>query len=348
MNRDIQVLRCIAIIFVVFVHVGMIIPENFQQLYKKVDSIFHTNMGVELFFVIAGYFLSHSLSKYQVPDRKNGFEKILIFSKNIFKRLFLPVYFWAAIPMVMALLTRNTDLWYSPDVMIQKFLSTVAWMRDFSEAVSQNSFGYFWAVSLEMQTFLIFAAVYILAGKRIAVALSVVICFIMTLYRPGGEQFWWFRFDPVLFGVIAHYVLHDSIGLNRIKELTKCSKVNKAFISSLLILCLGATYNSLKPLTHFVSTSGSLISCVMLMLAVSENSFYTFLPSAINKVTTFIGDRSFSLFCCHIPSWLLVRQLFEGLQINEDYLFLAQVAGMIIFTELTFKLLEIKPNKRVF
>ena len=57
-NDDIQVLRCIAIIFVMLVHSIIIIPQDYSHFYFSIKKAFNTGSGVDLFFVMAGFFLS--------------------------------------------------------------------------------------------------------------------------------------------------------------------------------------------------------------------------------------------------------------------------------------------------
>ena len=64
MIKEIQGLRAIAILFVIFVHLPVLLPTEYFVYWHRLNDSFVTITGVELFFVIAGYFLIYSFVNF--------------------------------------------------------------------------------------------------------------------------------------------------------------------------------------------------------------------------------------------------------------------------------------------
>lgn len=97
MIKEIQGLRAIAIIMVLVVHGLAIVPPSWQDYVIKLQRLFFTSTGVEIFFVLAGYFLIYSLERFFKESAEKGMSKaevLLIFLVKKFKRLAPNVYFW--------------------------------------------------------------------------------------------------------------------------------------------------------------------------------------------------------------------------------------------------------------
>ena len=340
MLKDIQALRFFAILFVVFLHLPIILPNN--HTYNELRSFTNTDSGVELFFVIAGYFLSLTLDKSSnhiksTPDKVVYLIKTYI--KKI-KRLSPPVYFWIAIPMLFSLITKNSELWLPYNLMMEKFFASFVWLRNFEEIGTEGNFGYMWALSLEMQFFIIYPLVYFTLGRKKTIITSVVICVIMMFYRPGGGPAWMFRFDPLLYGTLLYYIV-SSIDLTKLSlQEINLSPLNKSAIGLMMIISLAVVPQALIHLWTFRFSAAAMISTVCVFLAVMNTGFFTSFPSILNKIFSYIGGRSFSLFCCHIPVWFMIFQLTHGHNISDLSRIILQIFSMFIATELTYQILE--------
>lgn len=89
--------------------------------------------------------------------------------------------------------------------MIRKFLATIIWFRNFEDVYWPSHFGYFCALLLEFQFYVIFTIIYFGLGKKKTLYLSIVICIIIMFYRPGvGTDNWRFRFNSMLYGIILY------------------------------------------------------------------------------------------------------------------------------------------------
>ena len=106
MIKEIQGLRAIAILFVIFVHLPVLLPPEYFIYWDTLNRSFVTITGVELFFVIAGYFLIYSLDKIYTFN----IESLIDFILKKFKRLAPAAYFWVTVALLFSLFTNNVNL----------------------------------------------------------------------------------------------------------------------------------------------------------------------------------------------------------------------------------------------
>ncbi len=344
--KDVQGLRCIAILMVIFFHFFLILTPKYFVYYKKIGTVLSTQSGVDLLFVIAGYFLMVSLSK--IENNENRVEVIISFILKKFKRLAPVAYFWIGITLFFCLISNNVELWHTKSIMIRKFFATIIGFRNFEDVYWPSQFGYFWAVSLEFQFFIIFTIIYFYLGKKKTLYLSIFICLIMLFYRPGvGNVIWCFRFDPMLYGVILYYLLENT-KLEFIHKKFKVNKLSTLLVGGGLILSLSTIYVTFAGYTHMNISLCALISFIMLLLALSNNNYFYIKIFGINKIIDWIGSRSYSLYCCHIVSWYIVKQIYVwlGIQWNKNG-FIYCIIFMIFSAEFSYKYIEnILVNKK--
>ena len=70
-NNNIEILRAIAIIFVLIAHFIIIIPDELREKYLFFLKFINAETGVDLFFVISGYLMGVTfLAKTQSAELK--------------------------------------------------------------------------------------------------------------------------------------------------------------------------------------------------------------------------------------------------------------------------------------
>lgn len=85
MIKEIQGLRAIAILMVLFIHIEAIGLNHIQQeFFNRSKAVFFTSTGVEIFFVLAGFFMMNTLDKFK---NDNNYLNIVQFIFSKFKRL---------------------------------------------------------------------------------------------------------------------------------------------------------------------------------------------------------------------------------------------------------------------
>lgn len=175
-----------------------------HPLANKIGSYFYLAVSVEIFFVIAGYFLAVRL----INNSSWGSYDLVLYIKKRMNRLIPVVFVWCLIPLVLSCMHIHS-VWLSPEIMWRKFISGITMLRNFEEMSGNTGFGYFWAVSLEFQFFLVFLMLFYLLKAKIMFYLSLALLVPLPIYR--NEIFlegnpWMFRIDGLLWGYVLAYV----------------------------------------------------------------------------------------------------------------------------------------------
>lgn len=344
MIKGIQGLRAIAILMVLFIHILGVLPQEYHHHIYDIQNIFFTSTGVEIFFVISGYLLMHSLNKFNSEKEGNCVQFAIEFVIKKFKRLAPPVYFWSFIALLFSLLSLflnniDTNLWQAPIIAIKKFFSTLLWLRNFTEALEPHWLGIFWAVSLEFQVFSVVAIIYFILGRSYVVFLSIFFIVLMMFYRFGGEAAWLFRFDPILYGVLLYEII-KKLGENKLSSYLPNKKYLNMYTISFILL-LGSTLKVFENYPNFSISISALVASLMMIFAISGNGYFYSDIKPINFIIEWLASRSYSLYCCHIVTWFLVKQYYILMDIVYDELgFFISIALMIFFTELSYRYVE--------
>ncbi|ABR74194.1 acyltransferase [Actinobacillus succinogenes] len=342
MIKEVQGLRFWAILMVIFVHSPIIIPTEYSGVKNAIWKVFHTSTGVELFFVLAGYFMISSLEKLNIDatEKKISTKLIIEFIVKKFRRLAPSAYFWVFIALTFSVITNNKALFLEPSVMAQKFFSTILWFRNFNEAAQPTHLGYFWAISLEFQFFVIFSIIYLVLGRKYTLYISIVLCCIQMFYRPGGGMSWLFRFDPLLYGVLAYY-LFDYVGRDFFAKIFTHNYFVKVSLSLLLVLSLSAVLTAFPSYPNLKITISGLTAAFMLILALSRNGHFYTENKILASVIDYIASRSYALFCTHILVWCIVKYFYSVININNGkVLFISALIAMFLASEFSYRYIE--------
>ena len=83
------------------------------------------------------------------------------------------------------------------------------------------------------------------------------------------------------------------------------------------------------------------VSFIMLLLALSNNSYFYSELFGINRIIDWIASRSYSLYCCHIVSWYIVKQVYAwlGIEYNKNGAIYC-IIFMIFSAEFSYRYIE--------
>jgi peptidoglycan/LPS O-acetylase OafA/YrhL len=155
-NPEIEALRGIAILFVLFAHLGALLfkPVGLSsEDYVSVRNWFQPGTGVDLFFCISGFVITQSIFRH---GRASSFLAFALpFWLRRFWRLAPTVWLWAAIGLA-------TVAWRVPEYLTSSsidMLATIAQVQNFrvfdcmnhSVPPSCGAFVLYWSLSLEEQ-----------------------------------------------------------------------------------------------------------------------------------------------------------------------------------------------------
>lgn len=295
MNQSIQLLRGISIVYILILHSTFMWTPKLHDIYL---GLFDTASGVELFFCIAGYFSAKKIFSYQIYN----FETCINYIVGRLKRLSPLLFVWATIMFLWGGISDPVK-WGTHDFLYGRLIGTFLYIRNFQEVVMPNAFGYFWAVSLEMQYFCIFS-LFVLVVKRKWVVPGLSLLFIIfSFFRPSLLSSPYFRIDGLILGSIL-FLFQDKF--NKIDLSYKFILGNNTFeflIFFILLLSLASSLLILKDFPLFKCTVTSIIAFILVFLAVRKSDVISFKIKFVDMIFEKIGDYSFSLYVVHIITW---------------------------------------------
>lgn len=295
MNQSIQLLRGISIVYILILHSTFMWPPKLHDLYFE---LFDTASGVELFFCIAGYFCAKKIFSYQVFN----FETCINYIVSRLKRLSPLLFVWASIMFLWGGLSDPVK-WGTRDFLYGRLIGTFLYIRNFQEAVLPNAFGYFWAVSLEMQYFCIFSLAALVFKRKFIVPVLALLFIVFSFFRPGLLLSPYFRIDSLILGSLL-FIFQDKLKkIDLSYDFILGKDVFEYIIFFILLLSLASSLLILKDFPLFRFTMTSIVALVLTFLAVRKSDIISFKIKFIDIIFEKIGDYSFSLYVVHIIAW---------------------------------------------
>lgn len=334
MNKSIQLLRGISIVYIILLHSTFMWPVKLKNIYF---SFFDTASGVELFFCIAGYFSAKKIYSYQTYT----FQFFLNYVLNRLKRLSPLLFFWAIVMFLWGVMADPIK-WGTPNFLYCRLIGTFLYVRNFQEVVAPNAFGYFWAVSLEMQYFCMFSFLMFILKRQHTIYLLIFLFIIFSCIRPGLLQSPYFRIDAMILGSLLYdlnykfkciYLQDNYIYKNKIFEL---------FLFIVLLLCLGSSLLVLKDYNSLKFSVTAFISLILTFLAVRKSGIISFKIKFLDLLFEKIGDYSFSIYVCHIITWWISGDILHYFYPNclKIHEFLFSMVLMVFCTLFSKKYIE--------
>lgn len=342
-RSDIQVLRAVAVLSVVFYHAA---PEKFG----------HGYLGVDIFFVISGFLVAPkaiSAINSDIARQPSSHESLMKFYKRRYYRLAPSVFSVLAFTLV-------TTLIFIPPADFHKIffqatfsllgignIGAYLFAGDYFSP-HPNSLLHMWSLAVEEQIYLLFPIILLLMSKlkrissyldakRILICLTLVSLFLHLLLQSQShlnENYQLFDFYNPLsrffeFGVGA---LIASYGIKlKIKNLV-------AYISYVAILfCLFIPYSITPILTP---------SVIVLTIVILSNSG-DYASTKIFRPLVLIGNESYSIYLFHLP--LLYIAFYTPLwKDNQNREFLKLLACVVTFAvaHFNFRYIEYRNIKQ--
>ena len=295
---SLQLVRGIAAILVLLHHITSIIYKNSN--YEYALGIFdYGSIGVDLFFILSG-FLIFTLH-YQEIGYSN---KLGIFFKKRLIRIY-PVY-WvvtlALIPIYFIMPSFGVGYESDPGVIL-KSLFLIPQDHD-------PILGVGWSLVYEVFFYIMFGLFILLGKKPAAIILSAwMVASISLLNFEFGNYFFKFLFSPIIFEFLLGCLMAFLL-------------LNVRFKQSLSIFFLGAvTFLGAVLLDEFVFDSLSREGIVRVLIY-GISSFLIILGIILierqgnfksNRMMTYFGDASYSIYLVHIPVILFLNKVFDFL-----------------------------------
>ncbi|MCL5229718.1 acyltransferase family protein [Pseudomonas nunensis] len=339
-NIDIQILRAIAIIAVIIQHINgrLPTPQSYSELFKY--ALFWT--GVDIFFAISGYLICKTFYR-DIEISPTKYEAISSFWRRRVSRLFPAVLAWVSISVFISLFTTsypNSDSLLIAKSAITGLLgfSNIYWASCVQFSLQCGSADYnavTWSLSLEWQLYALSTILIALLGfKRGILILAITALVFSILPAPSFSFPWVLRPQAFAIGAIIYIA-------------TKNSGVSVSAPISISMLLVGLLICFLAPLhipQPYLIPTISLGAGICLFSSLSGRALAALLPS---KLLTWIGERSYSIYLCHLPLILFTREISIRLNFNEPtYLNFSISLAIAVFliavmSDLSYRFIEI-------
>ncbi|WP_214548133.1 acyltransferase family protein [Staphylococcus pseudintermedius] len=312
-------------------------------------------LGVDTFFVISGYLItSLLLTEYH----NTGKIKLMSFWLRRVKRLIPAVLFLVMGVIVLSLIFMSTEIQKVRADSIAAIFYVSNWWYimqnvDYFEQFAVQPLKHLWSLAIEEQFYLVFPIVLLsllsfirrLKSIRIIFLILLVISMIamMVLYVPNENVARVYfgtdtRIQTLLMGVLLALVWPP------FQLKAKVNRQMRTMIDTAGVVGLAILFICFK----FVSETNSilyyggffLISTVtLLVIASSVHPSGYFAKFLGNKVFTFIGSRSYSLYLWHYPIIVLIHHQFVQGQI-PPLVYVVEILLMVLMAEFSYKFIE--------
>ncbi|EJN17218.1 putative acyltransferase [Pseudomonas sp. GM79] len=355
-NSDIEALRALAIILVIFAHIAIILSP--KSIYWLVLENFRFGYGVDIFFCVSGFIITKSI-KNEIPVSRSLSSLLSLavpFWVRRFWRLMPSALFWIGVCLALSyffskkgvFLEFNQILPAATAAALQYFNIIYSGARD---AGTLGDTGIYWSLSLENQFYFALPIVAVILGKRWMPLLFITLIlaqFFITrqLIKPTPEL-WAVRTDAISFGVLLA-LWHGSASYTKLEPTFLSSKLATILLLSGMMPLLASLTAPTPPLPFAMGLT-ALGSALLVWIASYNGSYFT-KNATVAKLSSYIGSRSYAIYLTHAICLSLVRQIFfndfndptpTNFDVPHTAIYITAFLGMtLILAELSYRLIE--------
>lgn len=303
-NLDIQVLRAIAIIMVIIQHYRNRLPS--PEFYLNTFKYVNYWASVDIFFAISGYLMCKSILK-EIDKTGRSFTTFFNFVNKRMFRLLPCLILWGVACIIIAYIIQPA--WgVSPGKSLTTLYTSLLGYSNihFYSCLIQSidcdqMNAVTWSLSLEWQLYLIISLIMILTNRKFYIYWFFLIV-IAALFLPVSDALnrtigWWIRPQAFFLGAII-FLLQDKL----IIKLIWLRRIMAVFAMLILLIAPNNfNYHVILPIIGLAG-AGLLLTFLGGNIISRSNSF-------IYKTLDWVGDRSYSLYLCHIPLMHLTREM---------------------------------------
>lgn len=347
-NRDIEMLRAVAISFVMFFHLAPHALARLQGLGTSLaDDISGLWSGVDLFFCVSGYVITRSLLREQ--DTGSSFSAVALpfWIRRVF-RLWPGAWLWAAIAVALSHTFNATGLFGAPAHTARDAWMAVLNLANFHEyfCLRDHTCGalrIYWSLSLEEQFYWILPFVVFLCTRRALAAVLVgVAASQVFLERPMAfmsvpNLLWFVRSDAICLGALAAMAADtQAYAALRPMLLRRRTAVS---IAAAILMALLATIAA--PRLNVAQSTGVLavLSGLLVLIASYDESLILPRIKMFEPVLRWLGSRSYSLYLVHDVAGTLAAEVRARSPSSGGMMW--ALCGLVLTAGLTFGLAEL-------
>jgi peptidoglycan/LPS O-acetylase OafA/YrhL len=350
--KDIELLRGIAVIFVLIEHTRFNLFGQPNRLLEFLYAYFGGWTGVDLFFAISGFVIARDL----IPrlNRSNGqaFPVMLVFWMRRASRLWPSAWLWLLLILVATVTFNRSGAFGLLKTNLDATLAGVFNYGNFrlQEVFGRSEYGAsfpYWSLSLEEQFYLLLPFVAIVFRRWLPWVLLAAVLLQFFANRHQNLLLMTTRSDALLLGVLL--ALWSTHGSYRRFEPTflKNHLWLRWMVLALLALGLGGLGSSRFENLRLWVGMVALLSIALVFIA-SYDKDYLMPDNPLKKILLWFGSRSYALYLTHIPAYLASREIwFRIAPVNTIFdrtynirLALTAIVLLLIFSELNYRFVE--------
>lgn len=312
-NLEIEALRGVAILLVLFAHIGTyLFFGRSREIYENLRPWIQAGTGVDLFFCISGYVITRSVIS-SVPENRSlvaflGFA--CPFWIRRFWRLAPSAWLWVMITLLLSVV-QNDPAWLADTV--RDGLAAILNVANFRvyecvariNATSCGPMVHYWSLSLEEQFYLAFPFILFFIPRRHWLATFGGVALVqIAIPRTFADLPWLVRTDAIALGACLA-LLRESSAYELLRP-TFLHARSARWAWMLTLLALLAVVDA--PKVHFVQFTFGLvavISAALVWTASFEGNYAT--PSrTVKRALIYIGQRSYALYLIHSPASAII------------------------------------------
>jgi peptidoglycan/LPS O-acetylase OafA/YrhL len=354
---DIEVLRAIAVLGVLFHHMQGSLFTDPVPLLEKIHGWAQPWWGVDLFFAISGFVIARSLipTLQGCTTRQEYWQETRNFWLRRAFRLLPSAWLWLALMLLACVFLNRSGAFGTLSANLQATLAGVLQYANFRFADSFFHYEYgssfvYWSLALEEQFYLLFPLLILLFRQRLVWALLALVAVqILTVRTPLLMVV---RTDALALGVLLA-MWSAQPGYQRWQP--TFLRRPWAGISALIAIGSLLSFMATDRFTFAPYRIGSIaVLGALLVWIASYNRDYLMPAGAMQRVLAWIGSRSYGMYLIHIPAYQLVRELIFRLQNaglpspagHPIVTLLLAFSLIVLLSELNYRLIEMPMRNR--
>ncbi|WP_394884048.1 acyltransferase family protein [Clostridium butyricum] len=315
-NKDIQALRGLAILFVVYYHIIDAVP-NLKKSMGGFADLFHGGTGVDLFFVISGYVITRSMYRHvQHGGRVTAIDAIKFWIRRTVRTI-PPALIWLGICLLIIIplpwfgkLENNLNHAIAAAGQFANFF-----IYSHGPKGDCGMFGYYWSLSTEEQFYIILPVVMLLLTrvqlKWFMLIGGLILSFLFSNFPSQiGVDFNLmnllpFRADGLMLGVAIALFQDTKIFVRIIKFINRhiFIAMSIAFMLHIILWTHGTPLFS-QYISPYIMNG--LICSLLVILSLGDKGVTTFFEP-LKSSLSFLGNISYSMYLCHMLIILLLQ-----------------------------------------
>lgn len=356
-NKDIEVLRAVAVVYTLIVHLNTLLLFPLVPL-QWVQQHFELSIGVDLFFVISGFVITRSLLALEQGETAPVSRQLLAFWTRRFFRLLPAAVLWLGITALYLAsqdaLRGNIATFVAPLFNVMNLYNAYCVGHPEAHYCGYFIHGHYWSLSLEEQFYLIYPLFFFLLPRRWLLPLVVIAIALQWFWwRPIWTFGWFVRTDAILWGVLLGLLPRSIVSPAALRSLPG-SRLLLQLGALTLLLALPWVARGVVGFGEAAKSYGvaltALLGALLVWVAAQDRDLLC-VGNRCGRLLLYLGARSYSLYVSHLIVFNMVNHHARalaarlGVQLNDSLPanLMVLLVGLLLTlaaAELTYRLVE--------